>query len=229
MSLGRREALSELFSFRLVVQAVPELEGRDAELLGAYAVLTLRDGRGAERRIEGLLDQVRTDAGRRTGPTWHLRLVPPLALLRRRTTSRIFQDETVPQIIQHVLSAASLPVELRLSRTYAVRSYCVQYRESDLAFVRRLAAEEGIAFCFADAPAGGPGSAARAPVIFLDDPGHYPTVGGGEAPAALGLRPEEGLSPTGVEIVSFGVRRALKPRSVHVRDRRTSAAPRGFG
>ena len=218
VSFRGREAISELFSFRLMVQAAPELEGRDAELLGAHAVLTLRDGRGAERRIEGLVDQVRADAGRRTGPTWHLRVVPPLALLRRRTTSRIFQDETVPQIIQHVLCAASLPVELRLSRTYAVRSYCVQYRESDLAFVRRLAAEEGIAFCFADAPAGGPGSAALAPVIFLDDPGHYPTVGGGEGPAALTLRLEDGLTLTGVEVVSFGLRRALKPRSVHVRD-----------
>jgi len=218
VSFRGREAISELFSFRLMVQAAPELEGRDAELLGAHAVLTLRDGRGAERRIEGLVDQVRADAGRPTGPTWHLRLVPPLALLRRRITSRIFQDETVPQIIQHVLSAASLPVELRLSRTYAVRSYCVQYRESDLAFVRRLAAEAGIAFCFPDAPAGGPGSAARAPVIFLDDPEHYPTVGGGDEPAALALRPEEGLSPTGTEVVSFGLRRALKPRSVHLRD-----------
>jgi type VI secretion system secreted protein VgrG len=218
VSFRGREALSELFSFRLVVRAAPELEGRDAELLGAHAVLTLRDGRGAERRIEGLVDQVRADAGRRTGATWHLRLVPPLALLRRRTTSRIFQDETVSQILQHVLAAASLPIELRLSRTYAVRSYCVQYRESDLAFVRRLAAEEGIAFCFADAPAGGPGSAARAPVLFIDDPGHYPTVGGGEEPAALALRPEEGLSPTGTEIVSFGLRRGLMPRSVHLRD-----------
>ena len=224
VSLRGREALSELFSFRIVVQAAPELEGRDADLLGARAVLTLRDGRGRVRRIEALVDQVRADAGRRTGPTWHLRLVPALALLRRRSTSRIFQDETVPQILQHVLAAASIPLELRLSRTYAVRSYCVQYRETDLAFVRRLAAEEGIAFCFADAPAPapapaeGPGSAARAPVIFLDDPAHCPTVGGGEEPAALALRPEEGLAPTGVEVVSFGLRRALKPRAVHLQD-----------
>ncbi|WP_437297641.1 type VI secretion system Vgr family protein [Sorangium sp. So ce426] len=219
VSFRGREALSELFSFQLVVQAAPELEGRDAELLGRLASFILRDGRGAERRIEALVDQVRADATftPRIGPTWHLRLVPPLTLLRRRTTSRIFQDATVPQILQHVLAAASLPVELRLSRTYAVRSYCVQYRESDLAFVRRLAAEEGITSCFADAPAGVPGSVARAPVIFLDDPVHYPAaLDNGRG--VLTLRPEEGLTPTGLEIVAFGLQRSLKPSSVHLRD-----------
>ncbi|WP_438040157.1 type VI secretion system tip protein TssI/VgrG [Sorangium sp. So ce128] len=217
VSFRGREALSELFSFQLVVQATPELEGRDAELLGSLAAFVLRDGRGAERRIEALVDQVRADAMfiARTGPTWHLRLVPPLVLLRRRTTSRIFQDETVPQILQHVLAEASIPVELRLSRTYAVRSYCVQYRESDLAFVRRLAAEEGIAFCFADAPPGTVGT--RTPVIFLDDPAHYPPAFGIES-GALVLRPEEGLMPTGREIISFGLQRSIRPSSVHLRD-----------
>ncbi|WP_437875236.1 type VI secretion system tip protein TssI/VgrG [Sorangium sp. So ce513] len=220
VSFRGREALSELFSFQLVVQAAPELEGRDAELLGGLAIFILRDGRGAERRIEALIDQVRAEASftPRSGPTWHLRLVPPLALLRRRATSRIFQDETVPQILQHVLAAASLPVELRLSRTYAVRSYCVQYRESDLAFVRRLAAEEGIALCFADAPDSTAAAMARAPVIFLDDPAHYGATFGGDVPAALVLRPEAGLAQAGLEVVSFSLQRALKPRAVHLRD-----------
>ncbi|WP_438015111.1 type VI secretion system tip protein TssI/VgrG [Sorangium sp. So ce315] len=220
VSFRGREALSELFSFQLVVQAAPELEGRDAELLGGLAIFILRDGRGAERRIEALIDQVRAEAAftPRYGPTWHLRLVPPLALLRRRATSRIFQDETVPQILQHVLAAASLPVELRLSRTYAVRSYCVQYRESDLAFVRRLAAEEGIALCFADAPDSTAAAVARAPVVFLDDPAHYAATFGSEVPAALVLRPEAGLAQAGLEIVSFSLQRALKPSAVHLRD-----------
>ncbi|WP_438023562.1 type VI secretion system tip protein TssI/VgrG [Sorangium sp. So ce233] len=220
VSFRGREALSELFSFQLVVQAAPELDGREAELLGGLAIFVLRDGRGAERRIEALIDQVRAEAAftPRSGPTWHLRLVPPLALLRRRATSRIFQDETVPQILQHVLAAASLPVELRLSRTYAVRSYCVQYRESDLAFVRRLAAEEGIALCFADAPDSTAATVARAPVIFLDDPTHYAATFGGEVPVALVLRPETGLAQTGLEIVSFSLQRALKPDAVHLRD-----------
>ncbi|WP_049949739.1 type VI secretion system tip protein TssI/VgrG [Sorangium cellulosum] len=220
VSFRGREAISELFSFQLVVQAPPELEGRDAELLGRLAIFVLRDGRRAERRIEALIDQVRAEAAftPRTGPTWHLRLVPPLTLLRRRTTSRIFQDETVPQILQHVLAAASLPVELRLSRTYAVRSYCVQYRESDLAFVRRLAAEEGIALCFADAPDLSAGTTARAPVIFLDNPAHYAPAFGGEMPAALVLRPDAGLAQTDLEVVAFSLQRALKPGAVHLRD-----------
>ncbi|WP_437723761.1 contractile injection system protein, VgrG/Pvc8 family [Sorangium sp. So ce861] len=218
VSFRGREALSELFSFQLVVQAAPELDGREAELLGGLAVLVLRDRPGAERRIEALVDQVRAEAAfaPRTGPTWNLRLVPPLALLRHRMTSRIFQNETVPQILQHVLAAASLPVELRLSRPHAVRSYCVQYRESDLAFVRRLAAEEGIAFCFADAPNGGLGTVARAPMIFLDDPAHYPAALSSE-PGALVLRRAESLTQTGREIISFGVTRALKPGAVHLK------------
>lgn len=214
VSFRGREAISELFSFRLVVHATPELAGHDADLLGARAVFTLASATGVARRVEALIDDVRVEASTtpRAAPTWHLRLVPPLAILRRRVTSRIFQEKTVPEIIEAVLRAAGVPVELRLARAYPPRVYCVQYRESDLAFVRRIAAEEGIAFCFADAP-DAPSSAVRAPVIFLDDPGFYIA-----APTTVYLRPDDGLAPTGAEILSFTRRRALKPRSVHIRE-----------
>ena len=88
---------------------------------------------------------------------YQLTIEPPLALLRHRRTSRVFQDRTVPQIVQQILKehiaanpaiAALLKTEFNLTKPYPERSYCLQYRETDLEYVERILAEEGIAYRF---------------------------------------------------------------------------------
>ncbi|TFV99533.1 hypothetical protein E4K72_16250, partial [Oxalobacteraceae bacterium OM1] len=49
--------------------------------------------------------------------------------------------------------AAAFSYEDRLLHRYPARSYCLQYRESDLAFIERLLAEEGISYRFGFAEA----------------------------------------------------------------------------
>src|SRR5690606_5469314 len=66
-------------------------------------------------------------------------LRPWLWLLSRRTDCRIFQDQTVVDIIKKVFRDRGFSdFEERLTASYEPRPYVVQYRETDLHFVRRL-------------------------------------------------------------------------------------------
>ena len=64
-------------------------------------------------------------------------------LATRRSDCRIFQNKTVPEIVQEVLSTYGFPIENHLAESYVPRDYCVQYNETDAAFVSRLMEFEG--------------------------------------------------------------------------------------
>jgi len=71
-------------------------------------------------------------------------LEPRLSLALLRKNSRIFQDLPVVEIAAAIFTEHGVRWEQRLHRRYAARTYCVQYQESDFAFVTRLFAEEGV-------------------------------------------------------------------------------------
>ena len=82
-------------------------------------------------------------------------VVPALWRLTRRTQSRVFQQRTVPEILRQVLAEEwRLDVVFRLAEDYPRHNYCVQYRESDFAFISRLMEEEGIGYFFEHSPEG---------------------------------------------------------------------------
>src|SRR5207237_10554866 len=59
------------------------------------------------------------------------------------------EEKTVPLIINEVYADHSTAIfHAGLTDTYAKREYCVQYRETDFAFVSRLMEEEGIYYYF---------------------------------------------------------------------------------
>ena len=81
--------------------------------------------------------------------SYQLTLVPWFSLLQHNRDCRIFQDQSVPEIIKSVLQdRGSNEFEMRLSASYEPREYCVQYRESDFDFVSRLMEEEGIFYYY---------------------------------------------------------------------------------
>ena len=72
------------------------------------------------------------------------------AVLKQHITSRLFQNQTVPDIIAALLRKheySGNDFRFSLSRTYPIREYCTQYQESDWDFILRLCSEEGI-FCY---------------------------------------------------------------------------------
>jgi type VI secretion system secreted protein VgrG len=74
---------------------------------------------------------------------------PWLWLLTRTADCRIFQEESVPDIVKKVFQDHGVAqFEFKLFRSYRKRTYCVQYRESDYQFVARLLEEEGIYWYF---------------------------------------------------------------------------------
>jgi len=76
-------------------------------------------------------------------------MVPWLWFLTLSTDCRIFQNKTVVEIVKQVFDDKGM-TDYRLATTasYEKREYCVQYRESDFAFVSRLLEEEGIYYFF---------------------------------------------------------------------------------
>jgi type VI secretion system secreted protein VgrG len=77
------------------------------------------------------------------------KVVPWLWLLTRTSDCRIFQQQSVPDIIKSVFREhGTADFEDSLNGSYSPRDYCVQYMETDFEFVSRLMEEEGIYYFF---------------------------------------------------------------------------------
>ncbi|WP_233958486.1 type VI secretion system Vgr family protein [Pectobacterium versatile] len=102
-----------------------------------------------QRRVSGIISAfAQGDTGfRRT--RYQAEVRPALWRLGLRTNARIFQAQKPEAIIGALLEEAGITdYAFALRNEHAVREYCVQYRESDLAFITRLAAEEGMYFFY---------------------------------------------------------------------------------
>ncbi|MFJ5359046.1 type VI secretion system tip protein TssI/VgrG [Pectobacterium sp. CHL-2024] len=118
-----------------------------------------------KRRVSGIISGfTQGDTGfRRT--RYQIEVRPALWRLGLRTNARIFQAQKPEAIIGALLEEAGITdYAFALRNEHAVREYCVQYRESDLAFITRLAAEEGMYF-FHEYEEG------KHRVVFADDAG----------------------------------------------------------
>lgn len=80
--------------------------------------------------------------------SYRCELVPWLWFLTRTSDCRIFQNETVPNIIEKVFGDLGFSDYKMQAQGQGQREYCVQYRETDFNFVSRLMEEEGIRYWF---------------------------------------------------------------------------------
>ncbi len=80
---------------------------------------------------------------------YSLTLVPALERLSLRQNSRIFQQQTTVNIVSTLLEEMGIEAfAFALREKCQPREFCVQYRETDLEFLHRLAAEEGWVYSF---------------------------------------------------------------------------------
>jgi type VI secretion system secreted protein VgrG len=146
------EALDECFIASIEL-ALFDPEADATTLLGQDCVLLIDRG-SQTRRVCGLVRSVHELARLPDADHQRIRVdvAPGLALLELRRNTRMFQEKTVPEILETVLADGLGPygrsAQLELSATYPRREYCMQYQESDLAFVERLMREEGISYSF---------------------------------------------------------------------------------
>ncbi len=145
-------------------------------LMAQPARLSVLQADGGYRHLHGLVSEAAL-LGEDGGVTYYqLTLVPWLEMLKLGRNSRIFQNRSAVDILEQVFDGHDLArggYRFDLRREYPARSYCVQYRETDLAFIERLAAEEGLFFFheFEERD----GGAHR--LIFADDPKVLTNVG----------------------------------------------------
>ena len=144
-----REAISEIFSYRLDVLSVRADIAPD-EIVGKNISFLVRTGDGAERYFNGHVQGIA--GGESEGGQlrrYYLDVVPWLWFLTRTTDCRIFQNKTAPDIVEQIFGDLGFSdYRLDLQGTHPEREYCVQYRESDFAFVSRLLEEEGMFYFF---------------------------------------------------------------------------------
>ena len=146
LGLSGREALSELFAFRLDLAAANDAQVPFESLLGQPVTVAIALSSGGNRFFGGIVRRFGQGARGARYTSYRAEVVPALWLLTRKQSSRIFQQMSVPDILKRVL--AGLDVDVKLQGTYAPRNYCVQYRETDFDFASRLMEEEGIFYFF---------------------------------------------------------------------------------
>ena len=100
------------------------------------------------RHIDGIVTQAQYAGVNGRHAQYQLTLKPWVYLLTQTRNSRIYQQQSLPDVIRSVLEAYPYPVEWRLANTHPVRDYVVQYAESDYAFIARLLSEAGINYHF---------------------------------------------------------------------------------
>lgn len=149
VSMNGSERLGRGFSYTVQVLAeTPDVDADD--LLGLPATVTVESDAGDKRYFNGLIDKVQFLGAPYPGQwSYQFELVPWSAMLGKVADCKIFQEITVPDLLKQVFADSGFTdYEMKLTRTYPEREYCVQYRESTLNFVLRLMEEEGIYFYY---------------------------------------------------------------------------------
>ena len=128
---------------------------RLAGLLGKPATLQVSLADGSRTAFAGDISQAAMLGSEGGLARYRLRLSPWMWRLGQVRNSRVWQDKTVVEIVDAVFEGYAPLAQWRWSDEVApfmqgaiARSYCCQYRESDLDFVARLLSEEGLAWRF---------------------------------------------------------------------------------
>lgn len=120
------------------------------EIVGHRVTFRVETTAGEDRLFNGYVSRFGYAGTTNKHTVYRATVVPWLWLLTKTADCRIFQAMTAKQIIERVFSDLGFTdFELKeLNGEYVEREYCVQYRETDFAFVSRLMEEEGIFYYF---------------------------------------------------------------------------------
>ncbi len=203
-----RESISGLFTIEVTFSS-DDKEIALPDVVGKVAGLSLALEDEEPRWFNGIVSRIRHMEGGKKFAFYQMTIVPKLWKLTHRHDSRIFQSKSVPEIIEAVLGTAGLSdYRLSLTGSYSPRDYCVQYRESDFAFISRLMEEEGIFYFFEHAEDKhtlviGDGKGAIAPIA---------------APDTLPYKLTHGAASMGENVANFSSSAEVRPGKVTLTD-----------
>ncbi|MEW5291516.1 type VI secretion system tip protein VgrG [Erwinia papayae] len=139
-----REALNVPYEWRIAFTTPQKGITREDAML-KYATLSMLSGRVVQGIITGF------EVLKETADQTHFAVIlsSRLALLAHSRRCALYQNVSVPELVEQILRAHGLEgsdFEFRLERTYPERELITQWRETDLAFIQRILAETGIWF-----------------------------------------------------------------------------------
>lgn len=137
------ETLSKPFSWRIEFTTLQRIAPE--QVLMKYASFTMRSAKVVHGIITGL-EWLSTNADE---SHYSITLESRLALLSRSRRCALYQNVSVPEMVERVLRTHGMEgsdFEFTLSRQYPVRELITQWRETDLEFIQRILSEVGIWF-----------------------------------------------------------------------------------
>jgi type VI secretion system secreted protein VgrG len=147
-SMSGEEAVSTPFLF--TVDMLSDKQSIDATQMLRQPLVIELSMDGSTRYIHGLIRRfIEQDSAYSSLYAYRAEIVPWLWFLSLAADCRVYENMSVPDIIEDVFHRNNWSdFSVKTTGSYPKREYCVQYRESDLAFVSRLMEEEGIFYFF---------------------------------------------------------------------------------
>jgi len=202
------EAMSSLFSVDVVFGS-DDKEISFSDAIGKPTALSMQLEKDDPRFIHGIVSRIRHLEDGQKFSFYRMTIVPKLWKLTHRHDTRIFQEKSVPDIIKAVLSGGGVSdMKMSLSGSYSPREYCVQYRESDFAFVSRLMEEEGIFYFFEHAED-------KHTMVIGDAPGATSPIAGVDT---LHYKTQHGAISMGESVSRFSSSEEVRPGKVSLTD-----------
>ncbi|MEJ5861947.1 type VI secretion system Vgr family protein [Pseudomonas farsensis] len=152
IAFSLNEGLSQVFELQVQLASHEDDIGF-SDLLDQPVLFTILHNDRPTRYVHGLVSRFSQAESGLARTYYHARVEPQLARASLRSNWRIFQHKSVPQILELMLKRQGITqFELTTSVAHQPREFCVQAGETDLAFITRLAAEEGFVYRFEHTP-----------------------------------------------------------------------------
>ncbi len=183
------EGVNTLFEFR--VEALSEKGDINFDSkIGKNVSVLFKSASDEKRVFDGILTETQWLGARGDFFAYRLVLRPWFWILSQRSDCFIFHEKTVTDIVGEVFHRHSFAVfDDRTIGEYKPIEYCVQYRETDMAFVCRLLEQYGINYFFAH-------TEGEHKLVLCDDNDHFDAAPGGSrayVPLAIRNRKDEEL------------------------------------
>ena len=148
-SFTGHEEMSRLFRFHLdMLSLAPDIKPKDIVGKNITVKVILSD-QSTERYFNGFVSRFVQLPAEGTLYRYQAEMVPWLWFLTCATDCRIFQEKSIPEIVEQVFKDFGFSdFEVSLRGTHNKWEYCVQYRETAFNFVSRLMEQEGIFYHF---------------------------------------------------------------------------------
>ncbi|MDI2113950.1 type VI secretion system tip protein VgrG, partial [Commensalibacter nepenthis] len=147
------ERLSEPFSYQIRFTSV-DLNITPQDVLNCSAKFFFQDPSDLEpqRRVYGVITAFSKISSSKDQTSYGVTLEPRLALLRKTQYTSIFQNQSIPQIVEKILRTRhgfeGQDFHIDLVHTYPSHEQDMQYKETDYNFIARKLAWDGIWYRF---------------------------------------------------------------------------------